>query len=133
MRRQFLFGMVALLFSAPFVFSAPPGANDAKVEWDANYPKKENGKLKMKGTVTFAGGWSSSDGMVTITITPTAGGLASATLVTITNGVWEAEVNLTDFPNPKRDYDIVPNINAWKGPGTMVYTVNGARKTMELP
>lgn len=33
---------------------APPGAADVKVEWDAGFPKKEGGKLKMKGKVTFA-------------------------------------------------------------------------------
>jgi hypothetical protein len=54
-------------------------------------------------------------------------------LSSITNGVWEVELDLTQFPNPKRDYDIVPAINAWKGQGTQVYTVYGVRETRELP
>jgi hypothetical protein len=105
-----------------------------KVEWGAGFPKKEGGKLKMKGKVTFANGWSSANGSVSITIAPTAGGVVVYKLVQIgQNGAWEAEIDLNTFPMPKKDYDITPSVQAWKGQGTPVYPVTGPRKTMELP
>jgi hypothetical protein len=112
----------------------PPGPADVKVEWEAGYPKKEDGKLKLKGKVTFANGWSSANGKLFITIAPTAGGLVIARIKNIAeNGTWEDEIDLSTFPMPKQDYDITPSVQAWKGQGTMAYAVTGPRKTMELP
>jgi hypothetical protein len=113
-----------------------PAVGDVKIEWDTGYPKKENGKLKLKGKVTFVDPWSSPDGAVLIKLTPTQGGVAIATVITVGNmGVWEDALDLSDFPNsdPKRDYDIVPQASAWKGKGKRPFAVYGPRKTMELP
>lgn len=122
---------VSLLMSS--TASAQPGPNDAKVEWDATFPKKVGADLQMKGTVTFANGWSSANGSVVITNAPSDGGLAQIHIVPIVNGKWSLDLPLNGFPNPKRNYDITPSIQAWKGPGTQVYPVTGARQTMELP
>lgn len=113
---------------------APPGAGDVKITWDMGYPKKANGKLKLKGKAEFKNGWSSQDGNVSVVISPTGGGVPLAGIATIGNGgVWELEFDLTDFGDGKQDWDIVPSVNAWKGTGTPVVTVHGPRKTMELP
>lgn len=113
---------------------APPGPTDVKIEWDAGFPKKEGGKLKMKGKVTFANGWSSADGKLYITIAPTAGGTVIARIKNIAqNGTWEDEIDLNTFPMPKRDYDITPSVQAWKNNAPPAYPVTGPRKTMELP
>jgi hypothetical protein len=112
----------------------PPGPADVKVEWEAGFPKKEAGKLKLKGKVTFANGWSGATGSVSITVAPTAGGAVFFKLVQIgQNGAWEAEIDLSTFPMPKQDYDITPSVQAQKNNAPPAYPVAGPRKTMELP
>ena len=125
-----------LLLGRTAAFGQPPGAGDVKVEWDAGppaYPKKVGTDLKLKGTVTYANGWSSVDGKVNVTIVPTNGGSVMFYILTPdANGVWAVDIPLANFPSPpKRNYDITPSVQAKKG--VQVASVTGPRKTMELP
>lgn len=66
----------------------------------------------MKGTVSFMNGWESSDNKVTITISPSGGGIATLHIVDIVGGTWEKELPLTDWSNPSQNYIITPSVGA---------------------
>jgi hypothetical protein len=112
----------------------PPGPADVKVEWEAGYPKKEGGKLKLKGKVTFANGWGAFGGFVEIYIFPKNGGAADKLSQLINpDGTWEEEIELNKFPMPPKEYDINSFIMAWKGKNTLSYKVFWPRETKLLP
>lgn len=111
---------------------AQPTPNDVSVTWSAGFPKKEGGKLKYKGTVALANGWTIPDGKVYITIAPTGGGVATITPLNRNVNNWEGEIPLNGYPNPGTYHIIIPSVQA-KDPVTMlVYPVAGAPKTMKL-
>ena len=111
----------------------PPGPADVKVEWAPGYPKTEAGKLKLKGKVTFANGWSSPNNKILL-FEFKAGATNNVHVKDIDlNGTWEGEVDLKTYPMPQQTYTFVPLAEATNDKGANIFPVAGPRKTMELP
>ena len=133
MRAIGLAALMILLTTQDTAQAAGPAAGDVVLTW-TTAPKKVAPNLTMAGKVVFKNGWSSANGVVSVTIAPTAGGAVGAYMAQLAaDGTWSLNVALINFPNPAKDYDITASVQAWTGAGTTAYPVAGERKTLSLP
>lgn len=119
---------------APDIRAQAPGPNDVKVEWDSGFPKKEDGKLKFKGKATFANGWVSTNGAVTVAVIPVGGGVSQHKVLTLSaTNTFEGDMPLTNFPAPAQNYDIVATVMAKLPPDTVAWPVGSPVVRLSLP